>query len=264
MTALLALDLDQTLLFNVRADPSLRVLEHLDGIALSGMTQTSYELLTDLVRHYIVVPTTTRTVAQFQRIALPSTTWSLCANGGILLVDGAPDPEWDDQVRNDCSASAPLAAVQDRLAAVADEPWVKLVRTAEDLFCYVVAHTRDQVPAGWLAELTTWATNLGWSVSLQGRKIYLVPLGLSKGAAAQRLASLIGADLLVGAGDSLLDRSLLHAADLAVRPAHGELHDLGWAPPGLHVTTATGPAAGEELLGWLGAQLGGQPSWRST
>lgn len=256
MTALLALDLDQTVLFNVRAG-SLRVLEHLDGEPLSGMTESAYDVLLELVRQHVVVPITTRTVAQFQRIALPPTAWALCANGGILLVDGERDPEWGEHVRKDCAGSAPLALVEERLALVAGEPWVKLVRSAEGLFCYVVAHAREELPEQWLTQLSAWAADLGWSVSVQGRKVYVVPVGLSKGAAARRLAEQTGADLLVAAGDSLLDQSLLQAADLAVRPRHGELHDLGWAPPGLHVTTAAGPAAGEELLRWLATRLAG-------
>ena len=61
-----------------------------------------------------------------------------------------------------------------------------------------------------------------------------------------------------GAGDSLLDAPLLElglTSAGAVRPAHGELHDLGWAPPGLHVTTSSGARAGEELLEWLAARV---------
>ncbi len=91
-------------------------------------------------------------------------------------------------------------------------------------------------------------------MSLQGRKVYAVPAGLSKAAAVQRLADRLGSRVLLAAGDSLLDRGLLElvlaAGGAAVRPAHGELHDLGWT--GCHVTVAAGAHAGEELLGWLG------------
>ena len=54
-----------------------------------------------------------------------------------------------------------------------------------------------------------------------------------------------GARTLLAAGDSLLD------ADRAVRPAHGELHDTGFTRDGLAVTSASGGAAGAELLGHL-------------
>ncbi|MBC8092872.1 MAG: HAD family hydrolase, partial [Pseudonocardia sp.] len=61
------------------------------------------------------------------------------------------------------------------------------------------------------------------------------------------------------AGDSLLDADLLDAADHAVRPAHGELHDTGWTRDGLTVTAASGVAAGAELLGHLRELAGRHP-----
>ena len=89
---------------------------------------------------------------------------------------------------------------------------------------------------------------------MQGRKVYAVPAGLSKAAAAARLRRPARRrPVLLAAGDSLLDRPLLELAvasgGAAVRPAHGELHELGFA--GAHVTAASGARAGEELLGWL-------------
>ena len=259
-TALVAVDLDQTVVYSRRsagdAGPSV-VVEHLDGEPLSSMTTgavTAYELLA--ARH-CVVPVTTRTVAQYERIALPvRAPHAVCANGGVLLVDGRRDADWAAWVAEVCTASAPLGVVEQLLRRAEGEDWVRLVRTAEDLFGYLVAQSREQIPPDWLARLTAELDAVGWGVSVQGRKVYAVPAGLSKASAVERLAGLLGADVLLAAGDSLLDRPLLELAassgGAAVRPAHGELHELGW--DGAHVTAATGARAGEELLGWLTAQ----------
>ena len=260
MRALVAVDLDQTVVFSRRsageAGPSV-VVEHLDGEPLSSMTTGAVQAYADLAARHALVPVTTRTVAQYARIALPAPApHAVCANGGVLLVDGAPDPDWTAWVGTVCGASAPLAEVEQRLRAVEGQPWVRLVRTAQDLFAYLVAHRREDVPADWLAGLVADLAPQGWTVSVQGRKVYAVPAGLSKAAAVQRLSGLLGLDVLLAAGDSLLDRPLLELAPAgggdAVRPAHGELHDLGW--DGAHVTAASGARAGEELLGWLGAR----------
>lgn len=258
MTALVAVDLDQTVVYSRRsageAGPSV-VVEHYGGEPLSSMTIGAVEAYVSLAARHRVVPVTTRTVAQYRRIALPAPApYAVCANGGVLLVGGGPEPRWAAWVASVLATAAPLAEVDARLRAVEGEPWVRMVRTAEDLFGYLVAHSREQIPADWLVGLGDDLATLGWGVSVQGRKVYAVPAGLSKAAAVRRLAEQLGADVLLAAGDSLLDRPLLELAvrigGAAVRPAHGELHELGWT--GAHVTTATGARAGEELLLWLG------------
>ena len=260
MRVLVALDLDQTVVFSKRsageAGPSV-VVEQLSGEQLSSMTVGAIMAYAELAGRHTVVPVTTRTVAQYARIHLPAATrYAVCANGGVLLVDGERDASWAEVVAQQCADAAPLADVEARLRVVEGEPWVRLVRTAEGLFGYLVAQTRDQIPQAWLAALTADLTPLGWAVSVQGRKVYAVPLALSKAAAVQRLVDLLGADLLLAAGDSLLDQPMLELAlasgGAAVRPAHGELHDLGWL--GAHVTAASGARAGEELLRWLSVQ----------
>lgn len=257
MSALVAVDLDQTVVYSRRsageAGPSI-VVEHLDGEPLSSMTVGAAQAYAALAARHALVPVTTRTVEQYTRITLPAPTpYAVCANGGTLLCDGEPDAAWAGWVRVVVAAAAPLPEVVARLRAVEAEPWVRLVRTAQDLFGYLVAHSRAQIPADWLGALTADLAPLGWGVSVQGRKVYVVPAGLSKAAAVRLLADRLGSRVLLAAGDSLLDRPLLELAlasgGAAVRPAHGELHDLGWV--GAHVTRATGARAGEELLRWL-------------
>jgi hydroxymethylpyrimidine pyrophosphatase-like HAD family hydrolase len=261
MSVLIAVDLDQTVVFSKRsageAGPSV-VVEHLDGEPLSSMTVGAVEAYRALAERHLVVPVTTRTVAQYSRITLPTPpAYAVCANGGVLLTAEGPDEDWAAWVRAVCALSAPIAEVEAHLDKVADEEWVRLTRTAEGLFCYLVAHSRPEIPADWLTGLSAELGELGWGVSVQGRKVYAVPAGLSKASAVQRLVDQVGATSLLAAGDSLLDQPLLELAALsggAVRPRHGELEELGWA--GAHVTSASGARAGEELLGWLAVAAG--------
>jgi hypothetical protein len=55
----------------------------------------------------------------------------------------------------------------------------------------------------------------------------------------------------VAAGDSLLDADMLAAADEAVRPPHGELHDVGWRSARLTVTGRVGVLGGQEICAHL-------------
>ena len=99
-----------------------------------------------------------------------------------------------------------------------------------------------------MSDLRAWCEDGGWRVSVQGRRLYCVPGPLTKAAAVAEVARQTGSTRLLAAGDSLLDADLLESADVAVRPAHGELHDLGWRRPHVQVTDAAGVLAGEEMV----------------
>jgi hydroxymethylpyrimidine pyrophosphatase-like HAD family hydrolase len=75
-----------------------------------------------------------------------------------------------------------------------------------------------------------------------------VPAALTKQAALAEVVQRTGATSVAAAGDSLLDAGMLEAADAAVRPAHGELHDAGWCPPHVRVTADAGLRGGEQVL----------------
>lgn len=254
------LDLDRTTIYSAAAldlrmpdheAPRMLCVEVYKGAPLSFMTEDAVARLHDLAAVALVVPTTTRTPEQLARVHLPGppARYAIAANGGCLLVDGVPDADWSATVRDRLAGGAPLAEVQAHLDAVSG-PFVLNRRTASDLFCYAVVE-RTEVPDGWVDTLGAWCAERGWTVSLQGRKVYAVPRGLTKSAAAREVVARTGAHMLLAAGDSLLDADLLDAADHAARPAHGELHDTGWTRDGLVVTAARGVAAGAELLGHL-------------
>lgn len=256
MKAVLALDLDQTLIYSGRSagpldDVATVWVEDYDGAPLSLMTAEAYGLLGELAQRHHVVPVTTRTPEQYARVRLPvSPAYAICCNGGVLLRDGARDRDWDDRVAEDLVSVASADDVAATVLGVRDQPWVRTVRQVERLFVYLVAHARDQIPESWIDETADWAGDLGWTVSVQGRKVYIVPSVLSKGAAAVRVAGELGGPLFA-AGDSLLDTTLLDVAQVATRPAHGELHAAGWQREGLYVTPSSGAVAAGELLGYL-------------
>ena len=262
-TFLVASDLDRTLIYSNRAlaldvpdrlAPRLLSVEVHDGRALSFMTEQAAELLVELVQAALFVPATTRTRTQYERVNLPGPTpgwipqYAICSNGGQILVNGLPDADWQAEVRTRLdAASAPLREVVEHLALSADPEWTHKRRVAEDLFAYLVVERAD-LPAGWIDELTAWCAERGWTVSLQGRKVYAVPAPLSKSAALAEVERRVGGATVLSAGDSLLDAELLLAADAGWRPGHGELADSGWTAPGVTALTQIGVAAGEEIV----------------
>jgi hypothetical protein len=254
---LFACDLDQTLIFSRRsfrlpagvAPPPLDTVEHLDGEPAAFMTRRALAGLAELDRRGVLVPVTTRTLAQYARVGLGlRPRFAVAANGGHLLVDGVPDPAWAATVRARIAAeAAPLDAVLARAAVLAAGGWARLTRVADGLFVYLVAYERDGIPPDLVAAAAGLAAD-GWSLSVQGRKVYLVPSVLTKQSALAEVARRAGADRVAAAGDSLLDAPMLAAADVAVRPAHGELHERDWHVPRLIVTAAAGVLGGEEVV----------------
>jgi hypothetical protein len=254
------LDLDRTTIYSAAAldlpgpdheAPRLLCVEVYRGAPLSFMTEAGVAAFEQLGAVATVVPTTTRTPEQLARVHLPGppARYAVASNGGHLLVDGVPDPEWTAAVRARLAGCAPADEIGAHLRAVSGE-FVLNLRLASEMFAYAVVD-RAALPVAWVPELAAWCAPRGWAVSLQGRKVYAVPRPLTKSAAAAEVLARTGGGPLLAAGDSLLDADLLRAADIAVRPAHGELAETGFTLPHLHVTASTGAAAGAELLDWL-------------
>ncbi|WP_461296585.1 HAD family hydrolase [Streptomyces harbinensis] len=258
---LVASDLDRTLIYSAAAlalrlpdakAPRLLCVEVHEGKPQSFLTETAAGILAGLAGspHAVFVPTTTRTRKQYRRINLPGppARYAICANGGHLLVDGETDRDWHASVRRTLAAEcAPMAEIQDHLRRTADPRWLLKVRDAEDLFTYLVVE-RALLPDTWTKELADWAEPRGWTVSLQGRKLYAVPRPLTKSAAVAEIARRTGAGTVLAAGDSLLDADLLLAADRGWRPGHGELADTGWSAPHITALAERGVSCGEEIL----------------
>lgn len=269
---LVATDLDRTLIYSRSAmgdaqfgSVPIRCVEMYRGEPLSYLTVDAARLLASLSAAAPVVPVTTRTPEQYARIALPGgpSRYAVVSSGGRILVDGVDDPRWRRHVEETAgdagvALDTVVAELGSRVGAVGtDTSWVRALRVADDLFCYLVVDLERQPPE-FLPDWQAWCTRCGWMVSQQGRKIYALPATVTKSAAVaevrRRLIAdgALGADaVLYAAGDGRLDIDLLEYADSAIRPRHGELHDIGYARPHLRVTGATGALAGEEIVAWF-------------
>lgn len=266
-TVMIASDLDRTLIYSSSAlqlamvdelAPALVSVEILNGRPHSFMTLAASVALRALSELGNFVPITTRTVAQYRRVRFPgmAPSFAITSNGGNILVDGRPDKSWrfsTDSAIAECGAT--LAEVRHELEVHTEGGWAIKRRIGDDLFCYLVAEPTE-VPEGFVPEWTQWCRDRAWRVSVQGRKIYAIPEPLSKERAMAAVASRIGANRVLAAGDGSLDAGFLAAADAGIRPPHGELAAMNWQHPGVEVAEQIGVLAADEILAWFGAQLG--------
>lgn len=262
MSTLVACDLDQTLVYSARSAGApvtdAVCVELYQGRPQSFVTATAAAAVAAVTGTGGFVPVTSRTREQLARITLPGPPprYAVAANGGRLLVDGVEDAGWSAAVARRRDEHTPLAEVERHVAQLCRPEWTTHRKVAEDLFVYAVVDL-ERLPADVVPHAAAWAGEHGWSFSAQGRKLYWIPRGVSKGAAAQEVAERTGADTVLAAGDSLLDRDLLEVADHGWLPRHGELHTHGWSAAHVTVTEGTGLAAGEEIALALAARSAG-------
>ncbi|MEV8512048.1 HAD family hydrolase [Dactylosporangium sp. NPDC051484] len=253
-----ACDLDRTLIYSRSAMGSdaeaaqLHLVEMYEGRPLSFYTRNTHRLLDALRTMAEFVPATTRTVAQYRRIAWATEpAYAVTSNGGRILAGGRVDEDWSARMAGVLAREcASFAEVGEHVRATANQEGIRRWHEADGMFHYTVME-RAKLPSGLIDDLSGWCTERGWTVSVQGRKLYCVPKPLAKSAAVAEVHHRVGGSRLLAAGDSILDAELLAVADAAIRPAHGELHRIDWHCPDLTVTQRSGILGGEEIVAWL-------------
>ncbi len=259
MSGLLASDLDRTLIHPWKSLPEPRdedlIVEVYEERPITVCSPATLKGIEQLVAKRAFVAVTTRSRAQLERIApvweRVRGGWAICANGATLLNGGRVDREWKDlvDVVSTNAASLPEAerALEKAFGPAGEEGWLLRVRACDSRFLYAICDP-DRIPDGLAVAAEEAMAAIGWTAVLHGRKLYVLPVGLTKVACVEHLCVRLGVQHLMAAGDSLLDAALLAAADVAWAPADSELVTWGAVPPGVHVTKAGHMAAGEEIV----------------
>lgn len=205
-------DLDGTLIFSAKhRRVGDIVIERKNGVPISCITARQAELFPYLRN---VIPVTTRSIEQYKRIEFAkfgfSPKYALCDNGGTLLVDGETDKEWASRslaVYRECSDEL------ERFRGILGRDPVRSfeIRLVDGLFLF----TKSADPERTL-ELLGAGERCGCFA--QGRKVFVIPNGLSKGGAVLRLAERLGLtrERIACAGDNLVDVSMLNIARTAL------------------------------------------------
>lgn len=210
-------DLDNTLIYSGRRKITGEKLcvEWNRGREFSFMTRRSYDLLLQVMGTVCFVPTTTRSVEQYKRIRLgeKEPDYALACNGGILLVKGVRDLCWH---RESLELAAAASRHMEAAAALLDRDRNRNfeVRNLEGLFLF----TRSDQPMESLKNLKENLDPEHVDVFVIGQKLYVLPKALNKGTAVERLKKRLGGNRVVAAGDSLMDVSMLEAADCSFLP----------------------------------------------
>ena len=230
-------DLDNTIIYSYKHDIGENKIcaEIYQNREISFITDKTAELLKTVNDTVILVPTTTRTLEQYNRINLgfgvPK--YALVCNGGVLLKDGIEDEEWYNEsfkAVSDCQEELTLA--EEILKRDVNRTFE--IRNIRRLFIF----TKSDKPLESIGILKGILDTSKVDVFNNGVKVYVVPKALSKGIAVNRLRKKLSADKVVSAGDSEFDISMLSEADYAIAPK--ELSELDRLPEHTVLIDGTG------------------------
>lgn len=249
-------DLDRTLIFSertVNTAPEKRIcIEWFEGREQSFMTPAAIADLKELQKTTHFIPVTTRSLIQYNRITLfqqeilPK--YVVVANGGIILQDGKLDLAWDADLRGRIQQQAlAFDELPKRFATELSKPYFLRTHKVENLF-YMFALDEATIDVEEIQLLHTALLSEGRESYVHGRKFYVLPQVLTKGAAVDYVKGKLQFDKHYAAGDSLMDLTMLYNANRSFVPLHGEIVRYPDSYKELEIIKKSGAAFAEHCL----------------
>lgn len=214
-----ATDLDNTMIFSHRLtngfEDEVHCVECYNGKPITYMTNSSIAKLNGISQKINVIPITTRSLAQFQRIELFSDLpLVVVANGGTILQNGEVHKEWENYIEGILKKYDfdYVIKVFSTLPGLSLNP--KLV---DGKFVFAKSDNPDLCKQFLESNLDTKI----WQLSFQREKMYAIPAEITKGTALRFICEHIipDNDLVVSAGDSNLDIPMLEYSDYGLIPS---------------------------------------------
>ena len=260
MTILFASDLDRTLIYSKNSrgqdvsEQEFAAVEWVDEKPTAFMTKKGLQLFQKITSTMTFLPVTTRTADQYNRItglfsAADKPKYAIVSNGAVILEDGKPPTEWSDKVIAQMQQNrTSIEHVLPQLDAYTKNKFVLKVMQAESWFVYLIID-EQAFSVEEFEKLSQIFYQQGFTLSHQGRKVYIMPTCINKSTALQFIKERIDANTVLAAGDSMLDFDMVLNATHGFIPSHGEaIHKGGTLPPHVSITDHAGVLAGEEIL----------------
>ncbi|WML60022.1 hypothetical protein [Neobacillus sp. PS2-9] len=254
---IVASDLDRTIIYSKRAmadleeqpEGQLKLVEIKDGEQVAFMTEAALFALEMISQKSLFIPVTTRTTDQFNRLSIFKNKiefkYAITTNGAVILEHGKPIEGWTEYVKNRLRMES---ALEEELLSIFQREGIRfdgIKKQAGKLFFYFILNSLPSTVEMQL--INDLVGKVGWRISIQGRKLYFIPLAISKGSALEYLCQTEGTQAIAGAGDSILDWDFLQKCQYRFVPNQGELAK-ATDTSDLIFTKSRGVCAGEEIL----------------
>ena len=214
---ILCTDLDNTIIYSYKHDIGNEKMnvELYKEREISFISNHTYELLKKVKEEFLIIPTSTRTIEQYERIDLKIGTfkYALVCNGSVLLVDGKKDKDWyEESLRLAKPSNLEVKKALEYLEN--DKRRTFELRYIEDLFVFTKCYKSETV----VNELRKHLDKSLVNVFNNKEKVYVLPTLLSKGKAIERLKKYLKVEFIIAAGDSEFDISMVEAANVGLVP----------------------------------------------
>lgn len=226
MKLLYATDLDRTLIYSHRFIDTHETKSEYTLVEKKGDTEISYmsnkvrSKLHDINRnkHVTVVPVTTRSKEEYERVNLGvKTRFAIIDSGGTILEYGKPMEDWEEYIKENvnmkelagCAMELNIAESTNRDSKLIDGKYVFTKTDRPEIFDTEAEEIAARYPT--------------IDITRVGSKVYAIPKSFNKAIALRWLQLRLGSDKLLASGDSLLDLPMLAIANYAIVPNHGEL-----------------------------------------
>lgn len=263
---LLGTDLDRTIIFSEKfieqhnkqdwKDNHI-CLEHYNGKPLSYVTKETFNYLYNLLESpydkNTFIPITTRSIEQFKRINLISNfPYAITNNGGVILKYGKPIKEWTDFINY--QKEKLKVSYQEIIDLYTNNPEVyeKEGKLVDELFLFIkIKDLNKNKVEIFLKDLESKLLNTGWTFTLQGKKLYIIPEYIRKDRA---LLYLINnhlkefSNIVITAGDGKLDLDLIEFGDINFVPINSEVYNILGSENLLHLNQLIIKTLNRELL----------------
>lgn len=235
---ILASDLDRTLIYSrhflkdrVEGHFCVEVIKEED---FSFITQEAKEKLDNILNSKFAknfIPCTTRSINQFKRINIFNQfPYAVTTNGGTILVNGEPSSEWNLEIqKNKKKLSVSYENMRKLILSLYNNYFTQEFKLVDEIFYYTKVHSRpteSQEIKEMLEDLTKTLKNTGWTYTLQGLKLYIIPEYVTKENALDYLINKFFnlKTFVITSGDGNLDIGLIHYGDLSYIPENSHAH----------------------------------------
>lgn len=209
MKKLFLTDLDNTLIYSYKHKTDSDICVEMSHNREQGfMSKAVFDALPFLSEYFDIVPVTTRSIEQFERISLPTDVIkkAIVANGAIKYDTTTKSTirtiKQDDHYVEELKSIHKLLQNDDR---------VRITRFVDDSYVYA-SFDSDEIAQEVASSIITSIPTV-----VSYRKLYYIPPYYTKQMAIKMLRDKY--DYIVCAGDSELDVGMLNEADLAIVPA---------------------------------------------